>query len=198
MESCLEELAVAIGRVRARELGTPAEVGALLAVWDLLAAEVCAAVGRLDRSGAVVVEGSVNTVQWLRTQGGRTQRDAGALVKRARLLAACPVLGAAWAGGGLTGGQVEVVAAKLGDDRLPLFVEHAPELVPALAGLSVRQTAMAMSSPLLPGSRGDGVDEPGEPARCACGGDARGSGCRCGPGLERCDARSGDGGGVVV
>src|ERR1700759_2696756 len=101
MEACVEELVAAVRRAGECALETPADVRALLAARDLLDAEVCASIGRLDRSGAVVAEGAGNTVQWLSSHGGGTSRDAAALVKRAGLIAECTVVGDAWARGGL-------------------------------------------------------------------------------------------------
>jgi hypothetical protein len=40
---------------------------------------------------------------------------------------------------------MDVIGAKLSGDRLPVFVEHAPELVPALVGLTTRQTGIVMT-----------------------------------------------------
>src|SRR3954469_11994330 len=98
--------------VLASSVSDPAGVKELFGALDVFEAELCAAVGRLDRSGAVVFEGSVNTAQWLRTHAGRTQRQAAAVLKRAGLMLACPALGAAWTDGSISSGQMDVVAAK--------------------------------------------------------------------------------------
>ena len=68
----------------------------LLAFQDLVAARVNAVIERVDRSGAVGIDGSVDTASWLRQHARRTHRDATALVRRAVRLRDCPDVTAAW------------------------------------------------------------------------------------------------------
>jgi Domain of unknown function (DUF222) len=142
MGSGIEALVAAIEGMA--DVHDPDDVALLLAARDRLDARVCAAVARLDASGAVAVDGAVSTAQWLRTRGGRSHRDAATLTSRAARLSACPALAHAWAGGQLSGGQVDAVFAMVTDRREAAFAEHAPALLPSLVGLSVRHTELAM------------------------------------------------------
>ncbi len=143
MGSGIDELVEAIDALA--DVHDPDDVARLLAARDRLDVRVCAAVARLDASGAVVVDGAVTTAQWLRTRGGRSPREAVALVNRADRLSACPALADAWAAGRLSGGQLDAVFAKATERRQAVFAEHAPALLASLAGLSVRHTELAMA-----------------------------------------------------
>jgi hypothetical protein len=143
MESGVEVLVAAIESLA--DVHDPDDVALLLGARDRLDARVTAAIARLDASCATVVDGAVNTAQWLRTRGGRSRRDAAALLTRAGRQAACPEVAAAWADGRLSGGQVDAVFATVTDRRQAVFADHAETVVASLVGLSVRHTAQAMA-----------------------------------------------------
>jgi Domain of unknown function (DUF222) len=106
----------------------------------MLAARISAALERLDAAA----DGSVSVAQWLRSTGQRSASEAGALAKRADRLMSCPRVADAWLGGRLSTGQVDAVVARVTDWTQAMFAVHEPELVTALAGLSVRDTELAM------------------------------------------------------
>jgi Domain of unknown function (DUF222)/HNH endonuclease len=143
MGSGIEELVVAIEALA--DVHDPDDVARLLAARDRLDARVCAAVARLDASGAAVVDGAVSTAHWLRTRGGRSSRDAAVLAGRAARLPGCPALAAAWADGRLGGGQVDAVFANVTGRRHAVFADHEAAVLASLVGLSVRHTELAMS-----------------------------------------------------
>jgi hypothetical protein len=116
------------------------EVVAAFAESDRLAARLSAALERLD-PGA---DGAVNLRQWLRHRARRSDREAALFVKRTARLRSCPVTRAAWCEGSLTTGQVDAVIGHVSDRTEAVFVEHEPELVPALARLTVRGTETVM------------------------------------------------------
>jgi hypothetical protein len=115
-------------------------VRALLAAQDLLNARVATAVDGVDP----YADGALTTASWLHTQTGRSRREAGALVKRAARVGACPELGTAWRDGRLSIGQVEAVVVNVSTRTEAIFAEQAGDLLPTLADLSVRDTERAM------------------------------------------------------
>ncbi len=116
----------------------------LLAFQDLVAARVNAIIDAVDRSGAVGVDGAVTTAGWLRRFARRTYRDAAAVVRRATRLRDCPAVTTAWTAGELSTGQIDVIVATVTDRTATLFTDHAPDVVPTLVGLSVRDTERVM------------------------------------------------------
>jgi hypothetical protein len=142
MDADIEHLAAALDALH--DVTDTDRLRQLIAVYDRFTARVCTAIESVDRSGETSVDGAVNTVSWLRTHTGRTHRDAATLIKRATTLRACPELGAAWTGGHLTSGQVEVIVANVNDRTAPILTDHGPDLVPSLVGLSTRDTEIAM------------------------------------------------------
>ena len=116
----------------------------LLTATDLLAARVSAVIDRVDRGGAVGVDGAVNTASWLRRFARRTYRDAAAVVRRAVRLRDCPAVTTAGADGQLSTGQIDVIVATVTDRTATLFTEHAADVVATLVGLSVRDTERVM------------------------------------------------------
>ena len=90
-------------------------VQALIAAQDVLEARIADALRALDREGAVVDDGALNLVHWLRTQCGRTDRDARRLALRAARLAGCPALARAWRHGQLSTAQIDLVASAVND-----------------------------------------------------------------------------------
>jgi hypothetical protein len=118
---------------------------ALLAIQDLLSARVAATVARIHRTGEVAADGAVSTKHWLRTFAGRSPQESAQLVRRAtRCCSACPPLLEAWRDGRLSTGQVDIVTSHVTDRTEPVLSSHGAELVPALIGLSTKDTEVAM------------------------------------------------------
>jgi hypothetical protein len=146
-------------------MGDPDGVATLLAAADLLMARLNDAVDELDRSGAATAEGAVNTRAWLRWRGGRSDREAVVLVRRAARLRALPLVTAAWRAGRLSTAQVDAVVAHVNERTEALFAEHEQVMVEALAPLTARQAGLAMSrwaayaSALVGGEEAPGSDE---------------------------------------
>ena len=137
-----ERLASAIEDLEIPVVGDAiAEVYALI---DRLVAKASEAVGELDASGLWEVEGATSAVAWLRERAGMTQSNAKAVVRTASRLRGLPVTSGAWLGGELSGGQVAAVVANVEARTVGLFAEQEESLVPALAPLSVADTASAM------------------------------------------------------
>ncbi len=116
----------------------------LLAIQDLLSARVAGAVARVHRTGEVAADGAVSTKQWLRAFAGRSPQEGAQLVRRATRADACPPLLEAWRDGRLSTGQVDIVASHVTDRTEPLLASQGADLVPALIGLSPRDTEVAM------------------------------------------------------
>lgn len=135
-----------------------------LQVRDRFEAKLAVAVAAFDRSGEWELDHASSVTAWLRHHGGLSSGDAAALARIGRRVGGAPALGAAWLDGRLTGGQVRAVVANVSDRLAGLFASHADEVVPALEGLSVRATAVAMQSwraraeALLDGPSGEGGD----------------------------------------
>src|SRR4051794_18035973 len=126
------------------DLAAPAGVAALLAVQDRLDALVTETVDQLDRSQATAADGAVNTRAWLRTFGGRSDREAVALLCRRARLRALPEVAGAWRSGRLSTAQVDAVVTHMNDRREPLFAEQQADMVAALAPLTARQASVLM------------------------------------------------------
>ena len=129
-------------------LVVPAELDAIrevLALRDRLDAKIAAALAELDASGGCGATGAVSTAAWLRSAGGCTRAEAHRWVRAARLVREAPVVGAAWADGRLSSGQVEAVAANVGRHGAR-FAEHADEVVGVVGGLGVDGTARVMQA----------------------------------------------------
>jgi hypothetical protein len=101
---------------------------------------------------------------WLR-DAGSSSRDASRLTATAKRMQALPVLADAWERGELSGGQVEAVVRSVPERHVELFASHEAAVVPALVGLSVADTARAMSAW---SAKADALDDGGvadEPAQ---------------------------------
>jgi hypothetical protein len=146
-------------------MGDPEGVATLLAAADLLMARLNDAVDELDRSGAATAEGAVNTRAWLRWRGGRSDREAAVLVRRAARLRVLAFVTAAWRAGRLSVAQVDAVVAHVNERTAALFAEHEAAMVEALAPLTARQASLAMSrwaayaSAVVGGEEAPGSDE---------------------------------------
>jgi hypothetical protein len=117
-----------------------AEVVALFAACDRMAALLCSALVRVDPAA----DGAVTLAQWLRSMTRRSSAEAAVFVKRAARLRSCPEVAAAWRDGRLATAQADAVVHHVNDRSQAIFAEHESALVPTLAGLSVRHTEMAM------------------------------------------------------
>jgi hypothetical protein len=121
-----------------------AALAAGFAVLDRVVAKVAAAVGEFDSAELWDCDGASSMVAWLRHHAGRSGRDAQVVTRTARRLGRLPVTAAAFAAGDLSGGQMQAIVAHVDERTVELFAEHEPEVVPALVGLSVSDTAAAM------------------------------------------------------
>jgi hypothetical protein len=77
-------------------------------------------------------------------RGRRSRKEAYREALTATRLAQLPVTAAAWADGALSSSQVAAVVANVSAEHASLYAAHEDELTPALAALSVRDTAAAM------------------------------------------------------
>lgn len=120
-------------------------IASALALRDQLDARVAEAVAAFDAQSQWDAEGATSMTAWLRDRAGRTRREAVHITSRAKALRSLPVTAAAWSDGTLGSGQVDGILARLDHLTRARFAEHENALVPALARLSVADTARAMS-----------------------------------------------------
>ena len=118
---------------------------ALLAIRDRLDAVVSDSVAAFDAAGGWDGDAATSMPAWLRDRAGMTSRSAARTVSVARRLWAMPVTREAWRAGALSSGQVDVVVAHVAPRLVPLFSGHEDALIPTLAGLSTRDTTLAMN-----------------------------------------------------
>ena len=121
---------------------------------DRFQAKLADAVAQMARDGLWRVDGAPSPAAWLRARG-LTAPEANRLVSMACKLTRLPVTRSAWRCGDLNGGQIQAIHANVADRHVPLFASHEAELVPSLIGLSVEETARAMS---LWRARADALD----------------------------------------
>jgi uncharacterized protein DUF222 len=133
------------------------------ALADRLQAKLVQAVGDYDRSELWNIGGATSMAAWLRDRAGLTDRRARYLTRLGRRLCSLPVTAAAWRAGELSGGQVEAIVAAVDDVTVEVFAAGEHELVPALAGLSMTETARVMAT-WKAYATADGT-EPAEPDR---------------------------------
>jgi 5-methylcytosine-specific restriction protein A len=156
-----EELARAIEEVEIPVDGSA--IATAFALLDRFQAKLADAAGRFDNTQLWDVDGSTSLAAWLRRHTGRSRRDAWRTAATASCLAGLPVTAQAWQDGRLTAGQIEAVCAHVDPATAELFAAHEATVVPALAGLSVDQTAAAMAA-WKARAAGEG-SAPGEPDR---------------------------------
>ncbi len=126
-------------------VGDPDGVAALLELLDQLTARIVVAVDELDRNGGAMVDGAVNTTAWLRTRGGRCDRDARLLLRRVARLRGLPEVTAAWEAGRLSTAHVDAVVAHVSARTVSMFAEFEADMVDALAPLTARDAATVMT-----------------------------------------------------
>ena len=110
------------------------------ALLDRLNAKVSAAVAEFDEAELWEPDAATSMIAWLRTQTGRSNRDAARATKTARRLRALPCLAAGWQDGSLTGGQIDAVLANLPARQVPRFAEVEDLVAHGLEGLPIAQT----------------------------------------------------------
>jgi hypothetical protein len=115
-------------------------------LYSALGARLTIALGEIDRSGEWELDGSASMTAWVRTHLGWTNQQANRVLKVARRLRTSPVTAEAWLAGGLSDGQVEVIAANVTERRSRLWAEHEGELVPLLTASDVTGTTSAMQA----------------------------------------------------
>ncbi len=120
------------------------ELRAAIAVQDRLDARISLSVAAFETAGRYTGDGAVSMRGWLRQETGRDACTAGQMCSTGRKLRLLPVLAAAVLEGEITGGQLDVILAKVPRRHVPMFAEHEADVVPTLAALTVDQTRRAM------------------------------------------------------
>src|ERR671910_26457 len=154
------------------ELGTAIEgldipvdgdaLAAVMALRDRLDARISDAVAAVDASGLWELEGATSMTAWLADRGGMARARAAATASRARKLAPLSLSPGLWRDGGVSGGQVDAIAANLDADTLGLFAAHEAAVVPSLVELSPRDVTVAMRT-WREAATADGDPEPERP-----------------------------------
>ncbi|MEA2686377.1 MAG: hypothetical protein QOE93_1572, partial [Actinomycetota bacterium] len=140
----LEKLAEAI-----EKLDIPVDGKALvqvLALRDLLNAQISEAVGEFDDHELWDIDGSVSMTAWLRSSASMTTRSASKLASMSRRLRQLPKTAEAYAAGKLSEGKVEAILAQLNDATVAVFAEHEDDVIPLLEPLTVAACARAMAT----------------------------------------------------
>ncbi len=131
------------------ELDPPVDgssLGELLRLRDRLDAKIAIGVGQFDRDGSWALDDASSATAWLRQHAGLSGPAAASLTRTGKVVLGAPVLAAAWLDGSVSGGQVQAVVANVNDRVAGLFAEHEGEMVPRLAALNVRETAIVMQA----------------------------------------------------
>ena len=115
----------------------------LLGLVDQLMAKVAVAAGEFDRAALWELDGATSMRAWLR-DAGLTSAEAGRLTSTLQRVTKLPVVATAWQRGELSGGQVQAIVHNVPDRLVEQFADHEADVVPALVGLSVPDTATAM------------------------------------------------------
>jgi hypothetical protein len=129
------------------DLEVPPDAGSVeevLRLRDRLDARISEALRTFDAEDAWQVDGSVSLTAWVAWHGRRSRKEAHREVVMAKKLAQLPLTRAAWEEGALSTCQVAVIVANVSAKHAGLFASQEAEIVPALAELSVRDTARAM------------------------------------------------------
>jgi hypothetical protein len=120
------------------------EVEAVLRLRDRLDAKISEALRGLDAEEGWCADGSLTLGCWVAFRGRRSRKEAHREAAVAKRLTQLPGTAEAWAEGTLSTSQVAVIVANVSAKHAPLFAEQESLLVPELAQLSVRDTAIAM------------------------------------------------------
>src|SRR5688572_30765051 len=132
-----------------RELEVPVDGTALVALFalrDQLDARLAAAVGEFDAAALWELDHATSMTAWLRSSGGLANSAAASTARTAARVRQLPVVADAWRDGELSGGQVTAIVANLNERNVELFASNEAELVPTLAALPVKETALVMQS----------------------------------------------------
>jgi hypothetical protein len=138
----IKELAAALASLAVAPLA--GEIEQLLALRDRLDAKISEALRAFDAGGSWAEDGSLSLASWVAFHGRRSRTEAHREALVAARLAELPVTASAWAEGLLSSSQVGAVVANVSSGHAGLYAAHEDELTPALAALSVRDTAAAM------------------------------------------------------
>jgi len=101
----------------------------LLAVRERIDAEILRLTGEWDRDRAWEIDGSLSPKAWLTYRASVTNRQAGQLVKQARLVERHKPIATALADGDVTTAHVDAIGRVTSKEREPLLAEHAEMLV---------------------------------------------------------------------
>ena len=110
------------------------------ALFDLFRAKLSTAVAEFDRDGSWELGGATSMVAWLTTHASMARPAASSIVTTASRLRLLPGTRDAWERGELSGDQVRAIVAAVDPRVADVFASGEADLVPALAGLSVRDT----------------------------------------------------------
>ena len=116
----------------------------VIAIGDRLQAKIAGLTAQVDAFGLVDSDGATSTTAWLIHSGSMNRGRAMALVATSRRMRQLPVTAAAWARGGLSSGQVQVILANLSDRTVDRFAAGEAEFVPTLVNLTFFDTISVM------------------------------------------------------
>lgn len=137
-----DDLAAAV-----RDLQIPADASALreaIALHDRLTAKVTVAIGEFDELALWDADCARSMKFWLVDEGFAAP-DAHRATLYGKRMRQLPVVAAAWQAGELSNGQVRAIVENLIDKHIGRFRQMEDSLVPALVGLSVKQTNELMT-----------------------------------------------------
>ena len=136
---------------------------------DVVEVKRLAALGAYEAAGLHEIDGHRTLKAWLRAEADRDPSTAASLARRARKLHRLPELVEAVVDGRVSGGQLDVILARVSKRHLDRFVEHCPGMLADLAWLDVSATAVLMdrwrqmADAENPGPASQGAREPGVP-----------------------------------
>jgi hypothetical protein len=111
---------------------------------DRLGARVSVALGELDARWTELRPGEPPLATWLRRQARLSYTDAERLVLTARRLRGWPLTRRAWLDGVLSSGQIGALMVNVPVSATGRWASDERDVVPALIGLSVTDTAAAL------------------------------------------------------
>ncbi|HVM08367.1 MAG TPA: DUF222 domain-containing protein [Acidimicrobiales bacterium] len=131
-----------------RDLQIPvdsATLRAAVALHDRLGAKVTAAIGEFDALRMWDADCAMNMKSWL-TDEGVAGQDAHRAVAYGKRMIQLPKVSAMWQSGELSNGQVRAICENLVDKHIGRFQLCEDAFVPALVGLSVKETNHVMAT----------------------------------------------------
>lgn len=133
--------------VAVQGLSVPSERASLVdlcRLGDVVEVRRLAALGAYEAQGLHEVDGHRTLAAWLRAEADRDPTTAARDASRARKLHRLPELVAAVADGRVSGGQLEVILARVPSRHLDRFVEQCPGMIQHFEWLDASGTAILM------------------------------------------------------